>query len=89
MFLIEVKSEFEENIDLNSESEREEIELKFLRGWRRIVWDVNFIKKEIEEEKIEDKLKDNDIENKDVDDDYEIVEKKENELLLGRKNILK
>lgn len=88
MFLIEVKSEFEENIDLNSESEREEIELKFLRGWRRIVWDVNFIKKEIEEEKIEDKLKDNDIENKDVDD-YEIVEKKENELLLGRKNILK
>lgn len=40
----------------------------------------------MEEEKTEDKLKDNDTENKDVDDDYETAEKKENDLLLGRKN---
>uniref|UniRef100_A0A8C9AU24 AT-rich interactive domain-containing protein 4A n=1 Tax=Prolemur simus TaxID=1328070 RepID=A0A8C9AU24_PROSS len=86
MPLIEVKSEPEENIDSNSESEREEIELKSPRGRRRIARDANSIKKEIEEEKIEDKLKDNDTENKDVDDDYETAEKKENELLLGKKN---
>ncbi|KAF6128859.1 AT-rich interaction domain 4A [Phyllostomus discolor] len=86
MPLVEVKSEPEENIDSNSESEREEIELKSPRGRRRIARDANSIKKEIEEEKIEDKLKDNDTENKDVDDDYESAEKKENELLLGRKN---
>ncbi|KAB1278041.1 AT-rich interactive domain-containing protein 4A [Camelus dromedarius] len=86
MPLVEVKSEPEENIDSNSESEREEIELKSPRGRRRIARDANSIKKEIEEEKTEDKLKDNDIENKDVDDDYETAEKKENELLLGRKS---
>ncbi|XP_014719789.2 AT-rich interactive domain-containing protein 4A isoform X3 [Equus asinus] len=86
MPLVEVKSEPEENIDSNSESEREEIELKSPRGRRRIARDANSIKKEVEEEKTEDKLKDNDSENKDVDDDYETAEKKENELLLGRKN---
>ncbi|EPY80380.1 AT-rich interactive domain-containing protein 4A isoform 2, partial [Camelus ferus] len=86
MPLVEVKSEPEENIDSNSESETEEIELKSPRGRRRIARDANSIKKEIEEEKTEDKLKDNDIENKDVDDDYETAEKKENELLLGRKS---
>nr|KAF6391290.1 AT-rich interaction domain 4A [Pipistrellus kuhlii] len=86
MPLVEVKSEPEENIDSNSESEREEIELKSLRGRRRIARDANSIKKEIEEEKTEDKLKDNDTESKDVNDDYETAEKKENELLLGRKN---
>uniref|UniRef100_A0A452QVB0 AT-rich interaction domain 4A n=1 Tax=Ursus americanus TaxID=9643 RepID=A0A452QVB0_URSAM len=86
MPLVEVKSEPEENIDSNSESEREEIELKSPRGRRRIARDAHSIKKEIEEEKTEDKLKDNDTENKDVVDDYETAEKKENELLLGRKN---
>ncbi|KAL0602364.1 LOW QUALITY PROTEIN: AT-rich interactive domain-containing protein 4A [Plecturocebus cupreus] len=86
MPLTEVKSEPEENIESDSESEREEIELKSPRGRRRIARDVNSIKKEIEEEKTEDKLKDNDTENKDVDDDCETAEKKENELLLGRKN---
>ncbi|KAF6350796.1 AT-rich interaction domain 4A [Rhinolophus ferrumequinum] len=86
MPLVEVKSEPEENIDSNSESEREEIELKSPRGRRRIARDANSIKKEMEEEKTEDKLKDNDTENKDVDDDYETAEKKENDLLLGRKN---
>uniref|UniRef100_F6SIY8 AT-rich interactive domain-containing protein 4A n=1 Tax=Callithrix jacchus TaxID=9483 RepID=F6SIY8_CALJA len=86
MPLTEVKSEPEENIDSDSESEREEIELKSPRGRRRIARDVNSIKKEIEEEKTEDKLKDNDTENKDVDDDYEAAEKKENDLLMGRKN---
>uniref|UniRef100_A0A8C7ELE1 AT-rich interactive domain-containing protein 4A n=1 Tax=Neovison vison TaxID=452646 RepID=A0A8C7ELE1_NEOVI len=85
MPLVEVKSEPEENIDSNSESEREEIELKSPRGRRRIARDAHSIKKEIEEEKTEDKLKDNDTENKDVVDDYETTEKKENELL-GRKN---
>ncbi|KAF4017529.1 hypothetical protein G4228_008612, partial [Cervus hanglu yarkandensis] len=86
MPLVEVKSEPEENIDSNSESEREEVELKSPRGRRRIARDANSIKKEIEEEKTEDKLRDNDSENKDVDDDCETAEKKENELLLGRKN---
>lgn len=86
MPLVEVKSEPEENNDSNSESEREEIELKSPRGRRRIARDANSIKKEIEEEKTEDKLKDNDTESKDVNDDYETAEKKENELLLGRKN---
>lgn len=86
MPLVEVKSEPEENIDSNSESEREEIELKSPRGRRRIARDANSIKKEMEEEKTEDKFKDNDTENKDVDDDYETAEKKENDLLLGRKN---
>uniref|UniRef100_A0A8D1JWD0 AT-rich interactive domain-containing protein 4A n=1 Tax=Sus scrofa TaxID=9823 RepID=A0A8D1JWD0_PIG len=86
MPLVEVKSEPEENIDSNSESERDEAELKSPRGRRRIARDANSVKKEIEEEKTEDKLKDNDTENKDVDDDCETAEKKENELLLGRKN---
>uniref|UniRef100_A0AAA9SE50 AT-rich interactive domain-containing protein 4A n=2 Tax=Bos TaxID=9903 RepID=A0AAA9SE50_BOVIN len=86
MPLVEVKSEPEENIDSNSESEREEVELKSPRGRRRIARDANSIKKEIEEEKTEDKLRENDTENKDVDDDSETAEKKENELLLGRKN---
>ncbi|KAM6171872.1 AT-rich interactive domain-containing protein 4A [Erethizon dorsatum] len=86
MPLVEVKSELEENTDSNSESEREEIELKSPRGRRRIARDVNSIKKETEEEKTEDKLKDNDTENKDVDDDYETAEKEENGLILGRKN---
>ncbi|XP_075388016.1 AT-rich interactive domain-containing protein 4A [Tenrec ecaudatus] len=86
MPLVEVKSEPEENIDSNSESEREEIELKSPRGRRRIVRDANCITKESEEEKPEDKLQENDTESKDVEDDYETAEKKENELLLGRKN---
>ncbi|XP_004699042.1 AT-rich interactive domain-containing protein 4A [Echinops telfairi] len=86
MPLVEVKSEPEENIDSNSESEREEIELKSPRGRRRIVRDANCITKESEEEKPEDKLQDNDTESKDVDDDYETAEKNENELLLGRRN---
>uniref|UniRef100_A0A8C3WEB3 AT-rich interactive domain-containing protein 4A n=1 Tax=Catagonus wagneri TaxID=51154 RepID=A0A8C3WEB3_9CETA len=86
MPLVEVKSEPEENIDSNSESERDETGLKSPRGRRRVARDANSIKKEFEEEKTEDKLKDNDTENKDVDDDYETAEKKENELLLGRKN---
>ncbi|ELK27278.1 AT-rich interactive domain-containing protein 4A [Myotis davidii] len=86
MPLVEVKNEPEENIDSNSECEREEIELKSPRGRRRIARDANSIKKEIEEEKTEDKLKDNDAESKDANDDYETAEKKENELLLGRKN---
>ncbi|XP_040598906.1 AT-rich interactive domain-containing protein 4A [Mesocricetus auratus] len=86
MPLMEVKSEPEENTDSNSESDREDVELKSPRGRRKIVRDANSIKKEIEEEKIEDKFITDDTENKDVDDDYETAEKKENELLLGRKS---
>lgn len=85
MPLVEVKSEPEENVDTNSESDREEIELKSPRGRRRIVRDSNSIKKEVEEERAEDKLKD-DMENKDTDDDCETSEKKESELLLGRRS---
>ncbi|XP_049626277.1 AT-rich interactive domain-containing protein 4A isoform X2 [Suncus etruscus] len=86
MPLVEVKCEPEENVDSNSESEREEIELKSPKGRRRIVRDANSIKKETDEEKTEDRLKDTDSENKDLDDDYETGEQKENELLLGRKS---
>lgn len=86
MPLMDVKSEPEENIDSNSESDREDTELKSPRGRRKIVREANCIKKELEEEKIEDKLIVDDIDNKDADDDdYDIAEKKETELLLGRK----
>ncbi|XP_078007638.1 AT-rich interactive domain-containing protein 4A isoform X2 [Phascolarctos cinereus] len=86
MPLVEVKSEIEENIDSNSESEKEEIELKSPRGRRRIARDLTPAKKENEEEKTEDKLRDNNKENKDIEEESEIVEKKENEALVGRKS---
>uniref|UniRef100_A0A5F8H082 AT-rich interactive domain-containing protein 4A n=1 Tax=Monodelphis domestica TaxID=13616 RepID=A0A5F8H082_MONDO len=86
MPLVEVKSETEENIDSNSESEKEEVELKSPRGRRRIARDITPAKKENEEEKTEDKLRDNNKENKDIEEESEIVEKKENETLLGRKS---
>ncbi|XP_043840290.1 AT-rich interactive domain-containing protein 4A isoform X2 [Dromiciops gliroides] len=86
MPLVEVKSEPEENIDSNSESEKEEIELKSPRGRRRIARDLTPAKKENEEEKTEDKLRDNNKENKDIEEEPETIEKKENEALLGRKN---
>ncbi|XP_051003151.1 AT-rich interactive domain-containing protein 4A isoform X2 [Acomys russatus] len=86
MPLMDVKSEPEENTDSNSESDREDVELKSPRGRRKTVRDANSIKKEIEEEKIEEQFIKDDTENKDVIDDYETAEKKENELLLGRKN---
>ncbi|XP_074146332.1 AT-rich interactive domain-containing protein 4A isoform X2 [Sminthopsis crassicaudata] len=86
MPLVEVKSEPEENIDSNSESEKEEIELKSPRGRRRIARDLIPAKKENEEEKTEDKLRDNNKENKDIEEESDIVEKKENEALLGKKN---
>ncbi|KAM9068409.1 AT-rich interactive domain-containing protein 4A isoform X3 [Sarcophilus harrisii] len=86
MPLVEVKSEPEENIDSNSESEKEEIELKSPRGRRRIARDLTPAKKENEEEKTEDKLRDNNKENKDIEEESDIIEKKENEALLGKKN---
>ncbi|KAL1789759.1 AT-rich interactive domain-containing protein 4A isoform X1 [Sigmodon hispidus] len=86
MPLMEVKSEPEENSDSNSESDREDTGLESPRGRRKIIRDANSIKKETEEEKIEDKFIKDDTENKDVDDDYETAEKKDNELLLGRKH---
>ncbi|XP_006990775.1 AT-rich interactive domain-containing protein 4A [Peromyscus maniculatus bairdii] len=86
MPLMDVKSEPEENTDSNSDSDREDTDLKSPRGRRKIVRDANSIKKEIEEEKIEENFIRDDTENKDVDDDYETAEKKDNELLLGRKS---
>ncbi|XP_052041657.1 AT-rich interactive domain-containing protein 4A [Apodemus sylvaticus] len=97
MPLVDVKSEPEENTDSNSESDREDPELTSPRGRRKIVRDANCIKKEIEEEKIEDKFIRDDLENKDADDDDDVddddddddddpAEKKEDELLLVRKS---
>ncbi|KAM9003139.1 LOW QUALITY PROTEIN: AT-rich interactive domain-containing protein 4A-like [Sarcophilus harrisii] len=54
----EVKSEPEENIDSDSDSEKKEIELMCLRSRRRIARALTPAKKENEEEKIEDKLSD-------------------------------
>ncbi|EDL36561.1 mCG115181, partial [Mus musculus] len=89
MPLLDVKSEPEENTDSNSESDREDTELKSPRGRRKIVRDANCIKKEIEEEKIEDKFLRDDLENKDAgddDDDGDPAAKREHELLFGRKS---
>ncbi|KAM7164763.1 AT-rich interactive domain-containing protein 4A isoform 4-T6 [Macrochelys suwanniensis] len=85
MLPAEVKNEVEEN-DSSSESEKEEIELRSPRGRRRLARDAITTKKETEEDKMQDKLKDSNEENKDVEETLEIAEKKENETPLGRKN---
>uniref|UniRef100_A0A8C3XV02 AT-rich interaction domain 4A n=1 Tax=Chelydra serpentina TaxID=8475 RepID=A0A8C3XV02_CHESE len=85
MLPAEVKNEVEEN-DSSSESEKEEIELRSPRGRRRLARDAITTKKETEEDKMQDKLKDSNKENKDVEETLEIAEKKENETPLGRKN---
>ncbi|XP_038612092.1 AT-rich interactive domain-containing protein 4A [Tachyglossus aculeatus] len=83
---VEVKSEVEESVDSNSESEREEIELKSPRGRRRIARDATPIRKEVEDDRAEDKVKDSNKENKDVEEETaENAEKKEGELLLARR----
>ncbi|XP_025046614.2 AT-rich interactive domain-containing protein 4A isoform X1 [Pelodiscus sinensis] len=88
MLPAEVKNEVEEN-DSSSESEKEEIELRSPRGRRRLARDAITIKKETEEDKMQDKLKDSNKENKDVEETLENAEKKENETSLGRKNTTK
>ncbi|KFP87805.1 AT-rich interactive domain-containing protein 4A, partial [Apaloderma vittatum] len=81
----EVKKEAEENYS-SSESEKEEIELRSPRGRRRLARDAPPAKKDGEEDKTQDKLKDSNKENKDVEETPENAEKKENETLLGRKS---
>ncbi|KFP86158.1 PREDICTED: AT-rich interactive domain-containing protein 4A, partial [Acanthisitta chloris] len=82
----EVKKEAEENYS-SSESEKEEIELRSPRGRRRLARDATTpAKKDGEEDKTPDKLKDSNKENKDVEEIPENAEKKENETPLGRKS---
>ncbi|KFQ78316.1 AT-rich interactive domain-containing protein 4A, partial [Phaethon lepturus] len=81
----EVKKEAEENYS-SSESEKEEIELRSPRGRRRLARDATPAKKDGEEDKTQDKLKDSNKENKDIEETPENVEKKENETPLGRKS---
>ncbi|XP_042720642.1 AT-rich interactive domain-containing protein 4A [Lagopus leucura] len=81
----EAKKEAEENYS-SSESEKEEIELRSPRGRRRLARDTTPAKKESEDDKTQDKLKDNNKENKDIEETLENAEKKENETLLGRKS---
>ncbi|NXX92880.1 ARI4A protein, partial [Centropus bengalensis] len=80
----EVKKEAEENYS-SSESEKEEIELRSPRGRRRLARDATPAKKDSEEDKPQDKLKDSNKENKDIEDTPENAEKKENETPLGKK----
>uniref|UniRef100_U3IF71 AT-rich interactive domain-containing protein 4A n=3 Tax=Anas platyrhynchos TaxID=8839 RepID=U3IF71_ANAPP len=80
----EVKKEAEENYS-SSESEKEEIELRSPRGRRRLARDATPAKRESEEDKTQDKLKDSNKENKDIEETLENAEKKENETPLGRK----
>ncbi|NXW19921.1 ARI4A protein, partial [Circaetus pectoralis] len=84
----EVKKEAEENYS-SSESEKEEIELRSPRGRRRLARDATPAKKDSEEDKTQDKLKDSNKENKDIEETPENAEKKENETSLGRKSIPK
>ncbi|XP_009984650.1 PREDICTED: AT-rich interactive domain-containing protein 4A [Tauraco erythrolophus] len=81
----EVKKEVEESYS-SSESEKEEIELRSPRGRRRLARDATPAKKDGEEDKTQDKLKDSNKENKDIEEAPENAEKKENETPLGRKS---
>ncbi|NXG56952.1 ARI4A protein, partial [Hemiprocne comata] len=81
----EIKKEAEDNYS-SSESEKEEIELRSPRGRRRLARDATPAKKESEEDKTQDKLKDSNKENKDIEETPENAEKKENETPLGRKS---
>uniref|UniRef100_A0A8C0FNK7 AT-rich interaction domain 4A n=1 Tax=Bubo bubo TaxID=30461 RepID=A0A8C0FNK7_BUBBB len=81
----EVKKEAEENYS-SSESEKEEIELRSPRGRRRLARDATPAKKDSEEDKTQDKLKDSNKENKDIEETPEHAEKKESETPLGKKS---
>ncbi|KAM4665896.1 AT-rich interactive domain-containing protein 4A isoform 3-T3 [Amazona ochrocephala] len=81
----EVKKEAEENYS-SSESEKEEPELRSPRGRRRLTRDATPVKKDSEDDKTQDKLKDSNKENKDIEEMPENAEKKENETPLGRKS---
>ncbi|KAM9556394.1 AT-rich interactive domain-containing protein 4A isoform 1-T1 [Guaruba guarouba] len=81
----EVKKEAEENYS-SSESEKEEPELRSPRGRRRLTRDATPAKKDSEDDKTQDKLKDSNKENKDTEEMPENADKKENETPLGRKS---
>ncbi|OPJ81309.1 AT-rich interactive domain-containing protein 4A [Patagioenas fasciata monilis] len=81
----EVKKETEENYS-SSESEKEEVELRSPRGRRRLARDTTPAKKDGDEDKTQDKLKDSNKENKEIEETPENTEKKENETPLGRKS---
>ncbi|NXN94163.1 ARI4A protein, partial [Rhinopomastus cyanomelas] len=81
----EVKKEAEENYS-SSESEKEEIELRSPRGRRKLTRDATSAKKDSEEDKTQEKLKDSNKENKDTEEVLENAEKKENETPLGKKS---
>ncbi|KAM6462572.1 AT-rich interactive domain-containing protein 4A isoform 3-T3 [Liasis olivaceus] len=79
---VEVQNEMEEN-NCTSESEKEELEQRSQRGRRRLVRDVSLVKKEAEDDKIQDKLKDSNKENKDIEEISSNAEKVENDMALG------
>uniref|UniRef100_A0A8D0HMB8 AT-rich interactive domain-containing protein 4A n=1 Tax=Sphenodon punctatus TaxID=8508 RepID=A0A8D0HMB8_SPHPU len=81
---IDIKNNLEEN-DSSSESEKEEMELRSPRGRRRLARDAALPKKEAEDDKMQDKMKDSNKENKDVEETLDNTEKKENETPLGKK----
>lgn len=60
--------------------------LFLFQGRRRLARDAAPAKKEGEEDKTQDKLKDSNKENKDVEETSENAEKKENETPLGKKS---
>ncbi|XP_061468440.1 AT-rich interactive domain-containing protein 4A isoform X2 [Rhineura floridana] len=84
---VEVQNEEEEN-DCSSESEKEETEQRSPRGRRRLVRDVTVPKKEGEDDKMQEKLRDSNKENKDVEDMPNNAEKRENELPLGNRKTM-
>ncbi|KFZ68600.1 AT-rich interactive domain-containing protein 4A, partial [Podiceps cristatus] len=81
----DVKKEAEENYS-STESEKEEIELRSPRGRRRLARDATPAKKDSEEDKTQDKLKDSNKENKDLEETPDNAEKKENDTPLVRKS---
>ncbi|XP_053110206.1 AT-rich interactive domain-containing protein 4A [Hemicordylus capensis] len=78
----EVQNDVEEN-ECSSESEKEEVEQRSPRGRRRLARDVAAVKKESEDDKMQDKLKDSNKENKDIEEMSNNAEKRENEIPLG------
>ncbi|XP_070606214.1 AT-rich interactive domain-containing protein 4A isoform X3 [Erythrolamprus reginae] len=81
---VEVQNEMEEN-NCSSESEKEELEQRSQRGRRRPIRDASLVKKEGEDDKIQDKLKDSNKENKDVEEISSNSEKIENDIALANR----
>ncbi|XP_032092002.1 AT-rich interactive domain-containing protein 4A isoform X2 [Thamnophis elegans] len=81
---VEVQNEMEEN-NCSSESEKEELEQRSQRGRRRHIRDASLVKKEDEDDKIQDKLKDSNKENKDIEEISSNAEKIENDMALANR----